>query len=657
MSFNPRNKRYNYTEGEVYTLSGNNYVGYFNVENKVARTGRTKTADSQLLAPTSNIAVDLYQYEIDNNLVFPDRLIIDTVDLPNNLEEIIIPPNEIVTNRVFTAHLKRLYENTLFLYSQLSIASNDIPNGYLYWIGISAANPLSANQQKWNPGSLITTNYPYGDVGYPQIDSSKKCITVKKLNNADYISFAVSNTTFSVISSKADKTATAAVFSTSAIDLNSDKVYSKIEDIAISNNQYVYIVDSGNNAIYKYDISGYTTTDITIADRKFLVDITGRLGDTKDKSGFNEPTVVEANSSRVYVYDSGNKCIKVYTSDFAWVNTFILNADITIKDIAYNEFHNTVFAIAEKTNFDYSLLVFDYNVKTLIEEIDLDEKYEEIIDGQSNKISTSRKGRIAYTLDPREELRGIRFSTQDSNIFYIFSNYNIYKKFLTKPQATIGKWSISKAGIGWGYIWNFIDVNWNSLFVTWNTISGSGRENIDIIDMSIIPRDDNFDDIFVPAKAGSPESFKILYCNEYTLYDTALLTSNINVYNTTRFGTLENEYINALTINKEIYKQSFNVLALRNLIKGKFVGSYNNAGNLTYEQYDYITDEEINSITIESIENLYVHENEHVSSEVLNRSLRRLYNIQKQMLEIIKTRVKNITPTLALTGLNILRIE
>ena len=658
MSFNPKAKRYNYTDGSVYTLSGQPYVGYFNVENKTATTGRVRTSNSQNLQPTSNIAVDLYQYEINNNLIFQDRLIVDAVNLPNNLDEIIIPPNEIVTNRVFTAHLKRLYENTLYLYSQLSIASNDMPNGYLYWIGVSAAESLSANEQKWNPSNLVTTNYQYGDFGYPEIDESHRCITVKKNNNEDYISFIVSDTTFSVISSKADKSSTAAVFSTSAIDLNSDKIYSKIEDIAISDDKYIYIADSGNNAIYKYDISGYTSDDITIADKKFLIDVFGHQGDLKSKTGLYEPTVIEANSNRVYIFDSINKCIKTYTADFAWVNTFILNSNITILDIQYNKFHNAVFALAERDGFDYFLLVFDYNVKNIIAEYDLDERYEGIIDDEEKlRTSANRSGRIRYTLDPRERIKGIRFSSQDSNILYIFSNYNIYKKFITKPQATIGKWSLTRAGISWGYFWNTIDVNWGSLFVTWNTVRGSGRENIDITDMSILPRDDNFDDIFVSAKAGDPGAFKILYCNEFTLYDTALMSSNLNVYNTTRFGALEDEYINAFTVNKEIYKQSFNVLAIRNLLKGKFTGTYNKSGNLMYEQYDYITDKELESIAIDSMENLYVHENEHVSSEVLNRCLRKLYSIQEALLQLVKTKIKNITPTLTLTGSNILQIE
>jgi hypothetical protein len=657
MAFNPKTKRYNYTTGSVYTLSGEPYVGYFNVENKIATTGRTRTSNSQNLQPTSNIAVDLYQYEIGNNLIFPDRLIIDTVSLPNNLDEIILPPNEVVTNRIFTAHLKRLYENTLYLYSQLNIASNDIPNGYLYWIGVSAAESLSANEQKWNPGSLITTNYPYRDFGYPEIDDSHKCVTVKKNNNEDYISFTVSNTMFSVISSRADKSATAAVFSTEAIDLNSDMIYSKIEDIAISDNKYIYIADSGNNTIYKYDISGYTNDDITIAGKKFLVDVFGYKGDAKNRAGLDEPTVIEANTNRIYIFDSNNKCIKTYTTDFTWINTFSLPSNVVIKDIQYNKFHNAVFAVAERNIVDYTLLVFDYDVKNLLAEYDLDEKYEEIINGVENKISASRGGRIKYVLDPREQIRGLRFSSQDSNIFYIFSNYNIYKKFLTKPQATIGKWSISRAGISWNYIWNFIDINWNFLFITWNTIKGLGRENINITDMSIIPRDDNFDDIFVSVKSGDPEAFKILYCNEYTLYDTALMSSDVNIYNTTRIGTLEDEYVSAFTINKEIYKQSFNVIALRNLLKGRFTGSYNIAGNLLYEQFDYITDNELESIIIESIENLYVHENEHVSSEVLNRCLRKLYSIQEIMLRLVKAKIKNISPTLTLTGSNILRIE
>jgi hypothetical protein len=657
MAFNPKTKRYSYTTGGEYTLSGNDYIGYFNVESKIARTGRSITAKSQVLSPTDRISVDMYQYEIHNSLIFPDRLIVDNILLPNNLEEIIIPPNEIVTSKIFNSHLTRLYENTIYLYSQLNIASNDIPNGYLYWVGLSGANPLSASEQKWNPSSLITINQGYRDAGYPQLDESKKSITVKSDDSESYISFSVSDTTLSVISSKTDKSKTSVVFSTSAIDLNSDKLFSNIADMSILDNRYLFVADSGNDAIYKYDISGYTISDVTISNKLFLVDVIGYQGDSKNKSGFSEPSVVESGAGKVYIYDKSNKCIKVYTSDFTWINTFVLSVDYDIIDLQYNNYHDVVFALVERSVSDFALLVFDNTIKNLLEEYDLDERYEEVVDGEVSRVTSTNKGRVTYTIDPREKLKGIRFSSQDSNIFYVFSNYTVYKKFISKPQATIGKWSITKSGIGWGYIWNFIDVNYNNLLVSWNTISGAGKENFEIVDMNIISREDNNDDIFMPAKSGIPDCFKILYFKESTLYDTALKSRDINIYNTTRLGTLEEEYVNAFTINKELYKQIFNILSIRNLLKGKFTGSYNKSGNLIYEQYDYITDEEMENILIGSVENLYVHENEIVSSEVLNRSLRKIYNLQFRILNLIKTRVKNITPTLALTGLNILRIE
>lgn len=654
MEFNPKQKKYNYTTGGAFTLSGIDYVGYFNVVDGVARTNRN---NGVLLTPTSNIVADLNQYKLGPDLIFTDRLIVDTINLPNSLDELLIPINENVTNITFISHLKRLYENTLYLYSQLNIASNDIPNGYLYWIGVSAAESLSANEQKWNPKDIITTNYPYSDFGYPSIDESVKTITIKSDNSLDYITFSVSETTFSVISSKTDKSITSAIFATSAIDTNSDKYYSKIEDISIANNRYIFIADSGNNAIYKYDISGYTLSDNTLFNRKFLVDVVGIYGDVKSRIGFDRPTIIESNDSRLYVYDSGNKCVKTFTLDFAWVNTYLFDVDIDLVDIAYNDFHEKVFVLAQKENFDYILLIFDKDFKTKLAEYDIDEKYEEIIDGVSTKIGASRAGRIKYVIDPRETLKGIAFSKQDSNIFYIYSNYSVYKKFITRPVATVGKWSITKAGISWGYIWNFIDIKWDNLFVTWNTISGSDKENVDIIDMNIIPTDNNYDDIFVSMRAGNPGAFKLIYCNEYTFYDTALKSANIDVYNTTRFGTLDDEYVNAFTINKELYKQSFNILALRNLLKGKFTGSYNRSGNLIYEQYDYITKDELDSIQVNSIEDFYVHENEHVSSSTINRCIRKIYGLQTAMLDIVKTRIKNITPTISLTGLNILNIE
>lgn len=655
MSFNPKVKRYNYTSGGEYTLSGINYVGYFNINNKIARTGRNITSNSQLLTPTSRIATDMYQYEIDQNLIFPDRLIIDNISLPNDLDEIIIPPNEIVTSRIFNAHLRRLYENTLYVYSKLLISSNVLPNGYTHSIGITATDPIENGEQKWNPGGYATAYTPYSMVGFPEIDKSKKCLTIETNDKLNYITFSISDTTFSVISSKADKTKTNIGYTTQNIDLFTDKTYGKIEDIALSNNRFLFISDSENNAIYKYDILAYTTSDITLKDQLFLLDVIGHEGDVKNRSGFNAPKIIEANSDRLYIYDSGNNCVKIYTIDLTWVNTYLLPLDTVIKDIAYNSFHNVVFVLVEQPARNFKILVFDNNFSSMLQEYDLDEKYEEIIDGESTRTTTNRRGIKRFILDPAEELLGIRFSFQDSNIFYVFSNYNIYKKFITKPQSTIGKWSFTRARVTWDYIWNFIDIEYNQLFVTWNTLSGSETLYNYIIDMNLLPQSGNYDDIFVPMRSG--DAFRMLYCNELTLYDTVLASADIDIYNTTRFGTLNDEYVNALTINKELYKQAYNIIALKNLLKGKFTGSFNRLGNLVYEQYDYLNEDDINKISIGAIENLYVHENEHVSSEVLNRGLRILYNTQLQLLETAKTKLKNITSTNSLTGLNILRIE
>ena len=41
---------FKYTAGEAFTLDGENYAGYFNVENKKAYTGKTRTASSQPLS-------------------------------------------------------------------------------------------------------------------------------------------------------------------------------------------------------------------------------------------------------------------------------------------------------------------------------------------------------------------------------------------------------------------------------------------------------------------------------------------------------------------------------------------------------------------------------------------------------------------------------
>jgi len=669
MTFDPTAKRFNYTSGGELTLTGSDYIGYFNVDADEIWTGRYKDSQSKELLPTSRLKSDLY---LSN--YFQDRVIVDNLSLPNTLDEILIPENEIVTSQIFSSCLNRIYENTLYMYSKLFIASNDIPVSYSSWAGISASTYIDPTQVdsasgaisglglQWFPSDVAVTTERAEYIGYDALDELNKLTAIQSTSNT-YFLFGITNTELVVLESDEDRTTISVTFSSSFVDSNTDKEYVNIADISI-NGDNLYMVDSSENYLYSYNILGYTKDDNILQNSRQLLKIQGGHGDADDKSKYDSPNVVESGSDRVYVADSGNNCVKIYDTNLAWINTYNFTLDdISVVDIKYNKLFDNVFVVfRSKLKYDFFIWIFNKDFTTVIDKFDINEQYEQFdLDvGVNEGDLLLRNNRIFLGKEENgvgEEILGIEFSSQDSNILYIYTDSNIYKKFISTPTKTIGKWRLNARGVVFGFIWNFIDVEIDKFLIPWNQLSGKTVNDIIVKSISIIPTDGNFDDIFALVYTSQRDAIKILYANEYTLYDSALQSGDVDLYNSTRSGTLEDEYINAFTINKELYKQVFNIVSLKNLLRGRFISEYDKYNSLVYKQYEYIATDELEELIIENVENLQIHDNEHVSSEVINRSLRKIYQFQSKMLDVTRTNIKNISPVLALTGTNIVAID
>jgi hypothetical protein len=363
----------------------------------------------------------------------------------------------------------------------------------------------------------------------------------------------------------------------------------------------------------------------------------GGVGDITSKGKFNGITTIEIAHNNIYVGDNGNKCIKLYTDNFSWIKTVsLVRESMSIVDISFRESHDEIYVLLKKEK-DFYIYVYDKSLDNVIKKIDLNEGYDELR-GPVNSLSPL----FRKALSDGEEFTEIKFSKQDSNIFYLITPISIYKKFVSKPERTIGKWIFDRYTVTWRYIWNLISSPWGAVRSYWNSLGGDLNQTIILTDFYIIDRNDPAEDIFVFAKTIKSGGAVILYSREDNIYDTALINGNIDMYNSQYIGLNEDEFINAFTINKEIYKQAFNILSIKNMMRGKFIGEFNTAGNLLYKQYEYISSDELENIFIKNIEDMYVHNNEHMSSEVVNRSIRLIHNLQDNILNISKSIVKNI---------------
>lgn len=130
---------FKFTGGETFTLSGEDYKGFFNVKDGIAFSGRTYTSDSfALSAKDTFLAISFLQQKEFDRTAAP-------VDSSNTLTVPEISPRNIVDQSFIDKNLGILNQNNVNLYS-LNIVSNtnllDFANsakdGNAYFLGLSS---------------------------------------------------------------------------------------------------------------------------------------------------------------------------------------------------------------------------------------------------------------------------------------------------------------------------------------------------------------------------------------------------------------------------------------------------------------------------------------------------------------------------------------
>jgi hypothetical protein len=225
-------------------------------------------------------------------------------------------------------------------------------------------------------------------------------------------------------------------------------------------------------------------------------------------------------------------------------------------------------------------------------------------------------------------------SEQDSNVFYALTNNSIYKKFFTKPQKTFAIFDRKYIFPDDNFIWDIVDEYWDFEEKTWNNMEYYSMFKIN--DIFVVDSNKNKDDLYIIG------SSYITHFNEKTEYNSVLKNINIPYYNLDKVKLQNIEYNQALVLNKEFYKLFSNIIYIKNQLKGRFYAEYNDFGDIMYNDYIYLSDEEINTLNIELQLNSFVNDNELVQPNVLNRLITNIYNYQLKLLEITKARLKNI---------------
>jgi len=595
------NKRKFYAADSEF-LSGNNvYEGY------VLRDGRNFT--DLLGSPLTANAT--FSTDLADSDYFRDRLISDTLVLPNSLSSIIVQPNDILTDRLLNEKFALLNDNITYIYKSLQTPQNYLPvsQGVRY----AALTSIGGVEEFLWYNEIVTTSEWPDTTGYQEFEYINHGIGVTSLYNEDaFTLFCTSSSSFIALTGD-NNNLTRIEESTYVSQSGSDLEFSQITSMDFVNN-YLYICDKGANAIHKYDVTSYLTGDTGFKNRRIRIESLGSVGSSEDKAKFSSPTIVTVKSDRVAVYDSGNKIIKIYDDAFNFQRKLAvgnMNREPAVA-MRYNTFTNELYVITETTSRGLKLYKID------------------------NDYIASDAVILKETLTNGENVIEISFSSNDSNYWYMTTTNFIYKKLVNKPQNSIGAYNGDRIFLFYTYKWNYATFVYSGADLIWNSDTNRTSSYDKFIGITCYPSEQNFDRVYM---------FK--YGRFYEYDEPNSFLSILNFFNKDNYSieniSLSNkEFVQPAVYNKEIYKIISNLLAVKNNIVGKYYGSYDLNGAYRLEGFNYLIN--LDKFVIKNIKNFIVHQNESVNYFTVNRTLQKLFNLQKTLLEAIVIDVEGLVP-------------
>jgi hypothetical protein len=118
------------------------------------------------------------------------------------------------------------------------------------------------------------------------------------------------------------------LLSSTQIYPDSNVYWKNIADIVTDPKNFaLYVLDMSGNRVVKYDAEGFYNDNNILEQRLIYVDTVGGFGGYDAKTFFNMPRSIDVYDSYLYVLDSGNGCVKKYDTDFNWITTYLLMRD------------------------------------------------------------------------------------------------------------------------------------------------------------------------------------------------------------------------------------------------------------------------------------------------------------------------------------------
>lgn len=588
---------FKYTEGNAFKFDGEDYIGYYTVSGNRIYRGRVVDSNTGILSAVDNIRGNFIMERS-----FFNRSANQDFELTNNLEQLRFQPSEFINQNSINTKLTKLYENFLDLYNYSFARNSNLPLNYTGFIGVTGNNPTEYLNYTTNLNSTYTDT---GDLalqdarGFELIgnfNSSSNPLTVDTPNTFASIYYTTSalHVFINANTPDADSTATF-VLSTDRADGLFSQPFQNITDITTNDMDTLYVSDSFHNQIYRLYIDP-VINDKSLGGSSFdLLNAGGFKLNTAGQSSLSGVNNMYYFNDEIYTWNEGRKSIVVLGDNLARLREYNNNifTEKQVKDFAVNAVTGVLFIVFD----DFTILEID---------------------------SLFRSTAILHTPDVGQLSPGtptrILFSQNDSNIYYIITDTNVFKFLVySGTDELIGTF-------------NFTDLP---------GVNFTGTRKI--FDAKILAENENRDSLFIlnkdTVKVGDEYRGRdrLMRFNEPNNLLNVLEDANFKIYDR-KDVVVKEQYFNNITFNKSLQKLLYNHDNLASNIQFQFNVAYGTEKLLALTGISSLSASVVQEPTYDN----FVGVNEVLTPQVFNRCIEKIYTYQLSIMKHLQFNVTNL---------------
>jgi hypothetical protein len=231
-----------------------------------------------------------------------------------------------------------------------------------------------------------------------------------------------------------------------------------------------------------------------------------------------------------------------------------------------------------------------------------------------------------------ETFKTITFSEINNNIFYVLTDQNLYKRFVSRPERSIGSYKTDN-------ILNLPAVSGTESFSFFSAASGiADRETLflgsETLNANYAPPVTNATVGKIFVEPFEKTNYKTLVYDLYKTQAYDLSSTEINM----------NEYVSAFMLNKALYKLLYNHMIFNDHIHSKFTAQYQVNGQAQLTDISYIEDNQTNILNLSAEQDYFVGINEPCIASVVNRCIKKIHDLQLEIASNLQTKFTNKYP-------------